>query len=165
MERLDGYVAAIVDGPVSISPPEWICPLLAIAKFNHGGSRSSRRSPPSCDITTTSATSSRSQSAPSSLCQYRSGLQVGVECVSPNKVLAMPARKCCTRSLFTAKNIPLAIDLRLLAWTESIVELLSPRESWAGHLLHRGVHLATKAPSRRRLQILTRSHRVGSSPR
>ena len=24
MERLDGYVAAIVDGPVSISPPEWI---------------------------------------------------------------------------------------------------------------------------------------------
>ena len=27
---LDGYVTAIVAGPVSISPPNWICPLLAI---------------------------------------------------------------------------------------------------------------------------------------
>ncbi|WP_236000278.1 YecA family protein [Bradyrhizobium uaiense] len=27
---LDGYVAAIVVGPVSMSPPDWICPLLAI---------------------------------------------------------------------------------------------------------------------------------------
>ena len=36
---LDGYVAAIVAGPVSISPPDWICPLLAIDNdaFNHGG--------------------------------------------------------------------------------------------------------------------------------
>src|SRR6478735_8691395 len=36
---LDGYVAAIVAGPVSISPPDWICPLLAIDAdaFNHGG--------------------------------------------------------------------------------------------------------------------------------
>ena len=36
---LDGYVTAIVAGPVSISPPDWICPLLAIDAdaFNHGG--------------------------------------------------------------------------------------------------------------------------------
>ena len=36
---LDGYVAAIVAGPVSMSPPDWICPLLAIDAdaFNHGG--------------------------------------------------------------------------------------------------------------------------------
>jgi len=27
---LDGYVAAIVAGPVSISPLDWICPLLAV---------------------------------------------------------------------------------------------------------------------------------------
>ena len=27
---LDGYVTAIVAGPVSFSPPDWICPLLAI---------------------------------------------------------------------------------------------------------------------------------------
>jgi uncharacterized protein len=36
---LDGYVAAIVAGPVSIGPLDWICPLLAIDAdaFNHGG--------------------------------------------------------------------------------------------------------------------------------
>lgn len=36
---LDGYVAAIVAGPVSISPLDWICPLFAIDAdaFNHGG--------------------------------------------------------------------------------------------------------------------------------
>lgn len=36
---LDGYVAAIVAGPVSIDPPDWICPLLAVDTdaFNHGG--------------------------------------------------------------------------------------------------------------------------------
>jgi uncharacterized protein len=36
---LDGYVAAIVAGPVSISPLDWICPLIAIDAdaFNHGG--------------------------------------------------------------------------------------------------------------------------------
>jgi uncharacterized protein len=36
---LDGYVAAIVAGPVSIDPLEWICPLLAVDAdaFNHGG--------------------------------------------------------------------------------------------------------------------------------
>jgi uncharacterized protein len=36
---LDGYVAAIVAGPVSIDPPDWICPLLAVETdaFNHGG--------------------------------------------------------------------------------------------------------------------------------
>lgn len=35
----DGYVAAIVTGPVSLSPLDWICPLLAIDAdaFNHGG--------------------------------------------------------------------------------------------------------------------------------
>jgi uncharacterized protein len=39
MPVLDGYVAAIVAGPVSISPLDWICPLLAINAdaFNHGG--------------------------------------------------------------------------------------------------------------------------------
>ena len=38
MPMLDGYVAAIVAGPVSISPLDWICPLLAIdaGAFNHG---------------------------------------------------------------------------------------------------------------------------------
>ena len=36
---LDGFVAAIVAGPVSMSPLDWICPLLAIDAdaFNHGG--------------------------------------------------------------------------------------------------------------------------------
>ncbi|WP_245320502.1 UPF0149 family protein [Bradyrhizobium lablabi] len=36
---LDGYTAAIVAGPVSMSPLDWICPLLAINAdaFNHGG--------------------------------------------------------------------------------------------------------------------------------
>jgi uncharacterized protein len=36
---LDGYVTAIVAGPVSISPLDWICQLLAINAdaFNHGG--------------------------------------------------------------------------------------------------------------------------------
>jgi uncharacterized protein len=36
---LGGYAAAIVVGPVSISPLDWICPLLAIDAdaFNHGG--------------------------------------------------------------------------------------------------------------------------------
>jgi uncharacterized protein len=35
---LDGYVPAIVAGPVSMSPLDWICPLLAIDAdaFNHG---------------------------------------------------------------------------------------------------------------------------------
>lgn len=39
LPMLDGYVAAIVAGPVSMSPPDWICPLLAIDAdaFNHGG--------------------------------------------------------------------------------------------------------------------------------
>jgi len=37
---LDGYVTAIVAGPVSMSPLEWTCPLLAVDAdaFNHGGS-------------------------------------------------------------------------------------------------------------------------------
>jgi uncharacterized protein len=36
---LDGYVTAIVAGPVSINPLDWICPLLAVDAdaFNHGG--------------------------------------------------------------------------------------------------------------------------------
>jgi uncharacterized protein len=36
---LDGYVAAIVAGPVSINPLDWICPLLAVDAdaFNHDG--------------------------------------------------------------------------------------------------------------------------------
>ena len=36
---LDGYITAIVAGPISLDPPDWICPLLAIDAdaFNHGG--------------------------------------------------------------------------------------------------------------------------------
>jgi uncharacterized protein len=36
---LDGFVTAIVAGPVSMDPPEWLCPLLDIESdaFNHGG--------------------------------------------------------------------------------------------------------------------------------
>jgi hypothetical protein len=43
---LDGYVTAIVAGPASISPLEWICPLLAVDAdaFNHGDTSISRRS-------------------------------------------------------------------------------------------------------------------------
>ena len=39
LSMLDGYVTAIVAGPVSFDPPDWICPLLAINAdaFNHGG--------------------------------------------------------------------------------------------------------------------------------
>ena len=39
LSMLDGYVTAIVAGPVSFDPCEWICPLLAIDAdaFNHGG--------------------------------------------------------------------------------------------------------------------------------
>jgi uncharacterized protein len=39
LPMLDGYVAAIVAGPVSMGPLDWICPLLAIDAdaFNHGG--------------------------------------------------------------------------------------------------------------------------------
>ena len=38
LPMLDGYVTAIVAGPESISPLDWICPLLAIDAdaFNHG---------------------------------------------------------------------------------------------------------------------------------
>ncbi|WP_235940558.1 UPF0149 family protein [Bradyrhizobium hipponense] len=38
LPALDGYVAAIVAGPVSMGPLDWICPLLAIDAdaFNHG---------------------------------------------------------------------------------------------------------------------------------
>ncbi|MFK4581615.1 YecA/YgfB family protein [Bradyrhizobium ottawaense] len=59
LPMLDGYVAAIVAGPVSISPPDWICPLLAIDAdaFNHGGTRlSSLRFRPSRCATTTLVT-------------------------------------------------------------------------------------------------------------
>jgi uncharacterized protein len=36
---LDGFVAAIVAGPVSMDPRDWICPLLGVAReaFDHGG--------------------------------------------------------------------------------------------------------------------------------
>lgn len=39
LSMLDGFVTAIVAGPVSMDPPEWICPLLGIEidTFNHGG--------------------------------------------------------------------------------------------------------------------------------
>jgi hypothetical protein len=58
LPMLDGYVAAIVAGPVSISPPDWICPLLVIDAdaFNHGGTPSSLRFRPSRCATMTSVT-------------------------------------------------------------------------------------------------------------
>lgn len=39
LPMFDGYIAAIVAGPASLSPLDWICPLLAIDAdaFNHGG--------------------------------------------------------------------------------------------------------------------------------
>ena len=39
LSMLDGYVTAIVVGPVSFDPREWMCPLLATNAdaFNHGG--------------------------------------------------------------------------------------------------------------------------------
>src|SRR6201987_2222513 len=39
LAMLDGYVTAVVVGPVSFDPREWICPLLAIDAdaFDHGG--------------------------------------------------------------------------------------------------------------------------------
>ena len=39
LSMLDGFVAAVVAGPVSMPPPFWICPLLAIDAdaFNTGG--------------------------------------------------------------------------------------------------------------------------------
>ena len=39
LAMLDGFVTAVVAGPVSMDPPEWICPLLGIEvdAFNHGG--------------------------------------------------------------------------------------------------------------------------------
>ncbi len=37
LSMLDGFVTAIVVGPVSIAPPDWICPLLGVTPgaFNH----------------------------------------------------------------------------------------------------------------------------------
>ncbi len=37
LSMLDGFVAAIVAGPVSLDPPDWICPLIGVAPdaFNH----------------------------------------------------------------------------------------------------------------------------------
>jgi uncharacterized protein len=37
LSMLDGFVAAIVAGPVSLNPPDWVCPLLGIEPdaFNH----------------------------------------------------------------------------------------------------------------------------------
>jgi hypothetical protein len=39
LSMLDGFVTAVVAGPISMDPPEWICPLLGIEidAFNHGG--------------------------------------------------------------------------------------------------------------------------------
>ena len=39
LSMLDGFVSAVVAGPVSMDPRHWICPLLAIDPdaFNHGG--------------------------------------------------------------------------------------------------------------------------------
>jgi uncharacterized protein len=38
LSMLDGFVTAVVAGPVSMDPPEWICPLLGIevGAFNRG---------------------------------------------------------------------------------------------------------------------------------
>lgn len=37
LSMLDGFVTAVVAGPVSLSPPDWICPLLGVEPdaFNH----------------------------------------------------------------------------------------------------------------------------------
>ena len=37
LSMLDGFVAAVVAGPVSLDPPDWICPLLGVEPdaFNH----------------------------------------------------------------------------------------------------------------------------------
>jgi uncharacterized protein len=45
LSMLDGFVTAIVAGPVSMDPPEWICPLLAI-DIDAAARRSSQRSLP-----------------------------------------------------------------------------------------------------------------------
>jgi uncharacterized protein len=39
LSMLDGFVTAVVAGPVSMDPPGWICPLLGIEidELNHGG--------------------------------------------------------------------------------------------------------------------------------
>lgn len=39
LSALEGFVAAVVAGPVSMDPPTWICPALGVERdaFNHGG--------------------------------------------------------------------------------------------------------------------------------
>ncbi|MCW6512839.1 UPF0149 family protein [Lichenifustis flavocetrariae] len=39
LSMLDGFIAAIVAGPLSLDPLDWICPLLGVGPdaFNHGG--------------------------------------------------------------------------------------------------------------------------------
>ena len=51
---------AIVAGPVSMDPRDWICPLLGVAReaFNHGGTRNSRQYRPSRSGITSSPTRS-----------------------------------------------------------------------------------------------------------
>lgn len=86
---LDGYVAAIVAGPLSTSPLDWICPLLAIDAdaFNHRGTRSSPRFRPSRCATTTSVTffpshhiGSRRSMAASRMATLRAAVVPGIPC-------------------------------------------------------------------------------------
>jgi uncharacterized protein len=84
---LDGYVTAIVAGPVSISPPNWICPLLAIDAdaFNHAEVRGDlrRRAAPQRDQQRSfdRATSLRADAQPQAEWRRRRGSVVpGLPC-------------------------------------------------------------------------------------
>jgi uncharacterized protein len=82
MPMLDGYVAAIVAGPVSIRPLDWICrcsPSMPTPSTT-AAPRNSRRSPPSCSTTTPSATPSRTTRSGSSrsICASRTATSIHV---------------------------------------------------------------------------------------
>ncbi|WP_225648419.1 hypothetical protein [Bradyrhizobium australafricanum] len=96
---LDGYAAAIVAGPVSMSPLDWICPLLAIdaVAFNHAARRSWPRYRPSRCATATPldrARSVRADALAQSQWQYRcrdAAQAVGVGVVAGRRQRQSPA--------------------------------------------------------------------------
>lgn len=119
LPMLDGYVAAIVAGPVSISPLDWICPLLAIDAdaFNHGGTPefaaisavALRHNEISQILSTTPASSSRCTGAKpmatsirdpgarNSMPQRGSGRRRGRRCWTPaTSIMACFCPSCCT---------------------------------------------------------------------
>jgi uncharacterized protein len=77
---LDGYVAAIVAGPVSIDPRDWICPLLAVDAdgFNHGGTPEFAATAPSHGATTTSVAFCRPPRIGSSRCTDASPMAMSI---------------------------------------------------------------------------------------